>query len=78
MLTGLVSLYLHWNSKTGFPPHVPLVLACVVTRAATFRAFSKYKLGFMTSKALPEVTEFSNFLLGLRDNTNIEGFEYLK
>jgi hypothetical protein len=58
--------------------HVPLVLACLVTRQATFRAFQKYKLGFMTSKALAEVTEFGNFLMELRDNSNAEGFEFLR
>ena len=76
-MAGLLALYLHWNNKTQNPIHIPLILASMVTRQATFRAFEKHKLGFMVSQALGEITLFANFLLDLREKKVTEDFEFL-
>jgi len=48
-----------------------------VTRQATFKAFCKYKLGFMVSQALGEITSFVNFLEDLKSKKLTEDFEFL-
>ena len=53
LLTGLTSLYSHWNNQRGSSSYIPLILASVVTRQATFRAYQKNKYGFMTSQSIP-------------------------
>lgn len=76
-MTGLTSLYSHWNNQRGSLSHVPLVLASLVTRQATYRAFKKNKYGFMTSQSLPEITNFVNFFAELKDKKIMEDFEFL-
>lgn len=71
-------MYTHWAFKYKLPIENALILASVITRISTHKGFLKYKLGFMTQKALPFITEFANFLMeSKKKNPEFGEFEFL-